>query len=72
MYKRQDDDAIDAFIPSTYYHIILEIDEPDGNGDCDLVEDMTSTIVIAVENGRTTELDFHLPPGVGAGYDLMS
>jgi len=67
-----DDDAIDAFIPSTYYHIILEIDEPDGNGDCDLVEDMTSTIVIAVENGRTTELDFHLPAGVGAGYDLMS
>jgi hypothetical protein len=33
---------------------------------------MSSTFVIAVENGRTTELDFHLPAGVGAGYDLMS
>ena len=67
-----DDDALDDFNPSTYYHVIIELDEPNGDGDCDLVEDMTSTLVIAVENGRTTELDFHLPAGVGAGYDLMS
>ena len=67
-----DDDALDDFNPSTHYHVIIELDEPNGDGDCDLVEDMTSTLVIAVENGRTTELDFHLPAGVGAGYDLMS
>jgi hypothetical protein len=67
-----DDAALDEFNPTTYYHIIIELSEPDGNGDCDLVEDMSSTFVIAVENGRTTELDFHLPAGVGAGYDLMS
>lgn len=67
-----DDAALDEFSPTTYYHIIIELSEPNGNGDCDLVEDMTSTLVIAVENGRTTELDFHLPVGVSAGYDLMS
>lgn len=67
-----DDAALDEFNPTTYYHIIIELSEPNGNGDCDLVEDMSSTLVIAVENGRTTELDFHLPAGVGAGYDLMS
>ena len=66
------DDANDVFVQGTYYHVIIELDEPNGNGDCDLVEDMTSTLVIAVENGRTTELDFHLPDGVGPGYDLMS
>lgn len=67
-----DDAALDEFNPSTYYHIIIELSEPNGDGQCDLVEDMTSTLVIAVENGRTTELDFHLPAGAGAGYDLMS
>ena len=67
-----DDAALNEFNPTTYYHIIIELSEPNGNGDCDLVEDMSSTLVIAVENGRTTELDFHLPAGVGAGYDLMS
>ena len=66
------DDANDMFVAGTYYHVIIELDEPNGDGDCDLVEDMTSTLVIAVENGRTTELDFHLPTGVGPGYDLMS
>ena len=67
-----DDAALDEFNPSTFYHIIIELSEPNGAGQCDLVEDMTSTLVIAVENGRTTELDFHLPAGVGTGYDLMS
>mgnify|MGYP000617318402 FL=1 len=66
------DGANNMFVPGTYYHVIIGLDEPNGDGDCDLVEDMTSTLVIAVENGRTTELDFHLPSGVGPGYDLMS
>lgn len=66
------DDANDVFVQGIYYHVIIELDEPNGNGDCDLVEEMTSTLVIAVENGRTIELDFHLPSGVGPGYDLMS
>ena len=66
------DDANDMFVQGIFYHLIIELDEPNGDGQCDLVEDMTSTLVIAVENGRTTELDFHLPAGVGAGYDLMS
>ena len=66
------DDANNMFVQGTYYHVIIELDEPNGNGECDLVEDMTSTLIIAVENGRTTELDFHLPTGVGPGYDLMS
>ena len=66
------DDANDMFVAGTYYHVIIELDEPNGDGDCDLVEEMTSTLVIAVENGRTTELDFYLPTGVGPGYDLMS
>ena len=29
-------------------------------------------MVIAVEKGRTTELDFYIPEGVTPGYDLMS
>jgi hypothetical protein len=29
-------------------------------------------LVLAVENGRTTELDFYIPTDVRAGYDLMS
>ena len=45
---------------------------PNGNGDCDLVEDMHATLVIAIEKGRTTELDFYILEGVTAGYDLMS
>lgn len=66
------DAANNAFLKGVYYHVIIELDEPNGNGDCDLVSDMTSTLIIAVENGRTTELDFHLPPGASSGYDLMS
>ena len=39
---------------------------------CDLVEDMAATLVIIIENGRTTELDFYVPNGATTGYDLMS
>ena len=67
-----DDTALDAFEPTTYYHVILELDSPDGAGECDLVPEMKSTLVIAVENGRTAELDFELPTEVHSGYDLMS
>ena len=52
--------------------IIHDLTSPNGNGDCDLVEDMHATLVIAVENGRTTELDFYVPNDVTPGYDLMS
>ena len=68
----QDAASIDEFEPSTYYHIIINMDSPNGAGNCDLVEDMTSTLVIAVDNGRTVELDFELPSDVQGGYDLMS
>ena len=68
------DDAayLDAFNPQTYYHVLIDLTSPNGNGDCDLVEDMHATLVIAVENGRTTELDFYVPNDVTPGYDLMS
>ena len=73
----QDDAAIDSFDPGTYYHIIIDVDDPTRvpQGppvECDLVEDMSATLVIAVENGRTTELDFYIPTDVRAGHDLMS
>lgn len=67
-----DDAALDEFSPGTYYHLLIELTSPNGNGECDLVPDMHATIVIAVEKGRTTELDFYLPDDVHAGYDLMS
>ena len=67
-----DDTALDAFAPTTYYHVIIELDSPNGVGECDLVPDMESTLVIAVENGRTVELDFALPTEVQSGHDLMS
>jgi len=63
---------LDVFNPQTYYHVIIDITSPNGNGDCDLVEDMHATLVIAVEKGRTTELDFYVPSDVTPGYDLMS
>ena len=68
------DDAtyLDAFNPQTYYHVLIDLTSPNGNGDCDLVEDMHATLVIAVEKGRTTELDFYVPNDVTPGYDLMS
>ena len=58
--------------PQTYYHVVIDLTSPNGNGDCDLVEDMHATLVIAVEKGRTTELDFYVPNDVTPGYDLMS
>ena len=67
-----DDAAIDEFVQGTYYHIIIQLSEPGGAGDCDLVGDMTATLVIIVENGRTTELEFHVPTDATSGYDLMS
>ena len=73
----QDDAAIDSFVAGNYYHIIIDVDDPtrvpnDPAVECDLVEDMSATFVIAVENGRTTELDFYIPTDVRAGHDLMS
>lgn len=73
----QDDAAIDEFSPGTYYHIILDVDDPtrvpsNPAVECDLVEDMSATLVLAIENGRTTELDFYIPTDVRAGHDLMS
>jgi len=67
-----DDAALDEFNPQTYYHVLIDLTSPNGNGDCDLVEDMHATLVIAVEKGRTTELDFYIPDDVTPGYDLMS
>jgi len=63
---------LDAFNPQTYYHVLIDLTSPNGNGDCDLVEDMHATLIIAVEKGRTTELDFYVPSDVTPGYDLMS
>lgn len=69
--------AIDSFAPGTYYHIIIDVDDPtrtpqDPPVECDLVEDMSATLVLAVENGRTSELDFYIPTDVRTGHDLMS
>ena len=63
---------LDELNPQTYYHVVIDLTSPNGNGDCDLVEDMHATLVIAVEKGRTTELDFYVPNDVMPGYDLMS
>jgi hypothetical protein len=64
--------SLDEFNPQTYYHVLIDLTSPNGNGDCDLVEDMHATLVIAVEKGRTVELDFYVPDDVTPGYDLMS
>ena len=66
-----DDAAIDEFVQGTYYHVIIQLSEPGGAGQCDLVEDMAATLVIIVENGRTTELDFYVPTDAAPGHDLM-
>jgi hypothetical protein len=76
VYASGDFDAATEF-PGTYYHIIIDVDDPtrvpnDPPVECDLVEDMSATLVLAVENGRTTELDFYIPTDVRAGHDLMS
>jgi len=69
-----DDAAIDAFEPGIYYHFVFSVDDPGLSvlNECDIVEGMSATLVIAIENGRTTELDFEVPAGVRAGHDLMS
>ena len=67
-----DQNALTEFEPGVYYHIILDLTDPNGNGDYDLREDYGGTLVIAVENGRTTELDFFVKAGATSGYDLMS
>ena len=45
---------------------------PNGNGEYDLREDYGGSLVIAVENGRTTEIDFYVGSDVRPGQDLMS
>ena len=67
-----DNAALDEFVKGTYYHIVIQLSDPNGGGECDLVEDMHATVVIAVEKGRTTELDFYVPEDVAPGHDLMS
>ena len=65
-------DAITEFEPGVYYHIVLELTSPGGNGDYDLKHDYAGTLVVAIEQGRTTEIDFFVPSGATSGFDLMS
>ncbi len=65
-------DAITEFEPGVYYHIVLELTSPGGNGDYDLKHDYAGTLVVAIEQGRTTEIDFFVPNGATSGFDLMS
>tara|TARA_B100001559_G_C16462366_1_gene604778 strand:- start:764 stop:1369 length:606 start_codon:yes stop_codon:yes gene_type:complete len=66
-----DINALEEFDPHIYYHITISMESPGGNGECDLTTDMSATIVIAVENGRTTEIDFYIPRDGEVGMDLM-
>ena len=52
--------------------MILRGNSPNANGECDLEEGLGATLIIAVENGRTTEIDFFINEGIGVGEDLMS
>ena len=65
-----DQNAVDEFEQGTYYHILLDMTSPNGNGDYDLREDYGGSLVIAVENGRTTEIDFYVGSDVRPGEDL--
>ena len=65
-------DAITEFEPGVYYHIVLELTSPGGNGDYALKHDYAGTLVVAIEQGRTTEIDFFVPNGATSGFDLMS
>ena len=65
-----DANAVDEFEQGTYYHILLDMTSPNGNGDYDLREDYGGSLVIAVENGRTTEIDFYVGSDVRPGEDL--
>ena len=67
-----DQNAVDEFEQGTYYHILLDMTSPNGNGEYDLREDYGGSLVIAVENGRTTEIDFYVGSDVRPGQDLMS
>ena len=67
-----DQNAINEFEPHTYYHMILRGNSPNNNGECDLEEGLAASLVIAVDNGRTTEIDFLIPDGVENGEDLLS
>ena len=67
-----DQNALNEFEPHTYYHMILRGNSPNANGECDLEEGLGATLIIAVENGRTTEIDFFINEGIGVGEDLMS
>ena len=67
-----DQNALTEFEQGVYYHIVLDLTNPNGNGAYDLREDYGGTLIIAIENGRTTELDFFVPSGATSGYDLMS
>ena len=66
-----DQNAIDELEQGTYYHIFLDMTSPNGNGEYDLKLDYGGTLVLAIENGRTTEIDFYLGKDAGPGYDLM-
>ncbi len=67
-----DQNAVDEFEQGTYYHILLDMTSPNGNGEYDLREDYGGSLVIAVENGRTTEIDFYVGSDARPGQDLMS
>ena len=66
-----DQNAIDEFEQGTYYHIFLDMTSPNGNGQYDLKLDYGGTLVLAIEDGRTAEIDFYLGNDAGPGYDLM-
>ena len=67
-----DQNAVDEFEQGTYYHILLDMTSPNGNGEYDLREDYGGSLVIAVENGRTTEIDFYVGSDARPGQDLIS
>lgn len=66
-----DQNALDEFETGGYYHMIIRVDSPNGNGRCDLQEGLLASFIIAIENGRTTQIDFVVPENVEPGYDLM-
>ena len=66
-----DQNALDEFETGVYYHMIIRVNSPNGNGQCDLQEGLLASFVIAIENGRTTQIDFTIPQNVETGHDLM-
>ena len=63
--------ALDEFETGVYYHMIIRVDSPNEDGMCDLQEGFMASFVIAIENGRTTQIDFTIPQDVETGHDLM-